>query len=164
LRRIPSPGKQDLLVPLAGTVLQAHFGMPFNVGCCRLDLKGKCSFVYFIRIPSLSSCQENGHLPVQDTLGGIPEPRCVLPMLRQSAPAPGRSQSSEFLHSSGWFCGYLAVVGKEKERMQRTFRLLPLAFAFNISIIKQHQQLKQPTTGHPYIRFTEKTTKGIQYL
>jgi hypothetical protein len=31
---------------------------------------------------------------VQDTLGGVLEPRCLLPMLRQSAPAPGRSLSS----------------------------------------------------------------------
>ena len=61
---------------------------------------------------SLSSGQENGHLPVQDTLGRIPEPRCLLLMLRQSAPAPGRSQSSEFLRSRGWCCGYLAVVSR----------------------------------------------------
>ena len=25
---------------------------------------------------------------MQNTLGGVPEPRCLLPMLRQSAPAP----------------------------------------------------------------------------
>jgi hypothetical protein len=43
---------------------------------------------------SLSSGQENGHLPVQDTLGGVPEPRCLLLMLRQNAPMPGRSLSS----------------------------------------------------------------------
>jgi hypothetical protein len=43
---------------------------------------------------SLSSGQENGHLPVQDTLSGIPEPRCLLLMLRQNAPTPGRSLSS----------------------------------------------------------------------
>jgi hypothetical protein len=61
---------------------------------------------------SLSSGRENGHLPVQDTLGGIPEPRCLLPMLRQRAPVPGRSQSSEFLRSRGWCCGYLLVVSR----------------------------------------------------
>ena len=33
-------------------------------------------------------------------------------LLRQSAPAPGRSQSSEFLRSSAWCCGYLAVVSR----------------------------------------------------
>ena len=31
-------------------------------------------------------------------------------------------------------------------------------------ILIQHQQLKQPTTGHPYNRFTEKTPKGITFL
>jgi hypothetical protein len=46
----------------------------------------------------------------------------------------------------------------------KTFGLLPLAFAFNISILKQHQQLKQPRTRHPYNRFTEKTPKGITFL
>jgi hypothetical protein len=61
---------------------------------------------------SLSSGQENGHLPVQDTLGGILEPRCLLQMLRQSAPAQGRSLSSEFLRSRGWCCGYLEVVSQ----------------------------------------------------
>ena len=61
---------------------------------------------------SLSSGRENGHLPVQDTLGGIPEQRCLLLMLRQSAPALGRSQSSEFLRLCGWCCGYLAVVSR----------------------------------------------------
>jgi len=48
--------------------------------------------------------------------------------------------------------------------MQRPFGLLQLAFAFNISILKQHQQLKQPTTGHPYNRFTEKTPNGNTFL
>jgi hypothetical protein len=42
---------------------------------------------------SLSSGRENGHLPVQDTLGGFSEPRCLLLMLRQNAPKPGRSLS-----------------------------------------------------------------------
>ena len=50
--------------------------------------------------------------PVQNTPGGVPEPRCLLPMLRQSAPTPGRSQSSEFLRFRGWCCGYLAVVSR----------------------------------------------------
>ena len=63
-----------------------------------------------------------------------------------------------------WGLGKLESFGKEIERMQRPFGLLPLAFAFNISILKQHQQLKQPTTGHPYNRFTEKTPKGITFL
>jgi hypothetical protein len=58
--------------------------------------------------------------------------------------------------------GKLESFGKEIER--GPFGLLPLAFAFNISILKQHQQLKQPTTGHPYNRFTEKTPKGITFL
>jgi hypothetical protein len=61
---------------------------------------------------SLSSGQENGQLSVQDTLGRVPELRCLLLMLRQSTPAPGRSQSSEFLRSRGWCCGYLAVVSR----------------------------------------------------
>jgi hypothetical protein len=33
-------------------------------------------------------------MSVQGTLGRVPELRCLLPMIRQSAPAPGRSQSS----------------------------------------------------------------------
>jgi hypothetical protein len=33
-------------------------------------------------------------MSVQGTLGRVPELRCLLPMLRQSAPAPGRSLSS----------------------------------------------------------------------
>ena len=31
---------------------------------------------------------------------------------RQSAPVPGRSQSSEFLRWCGWCCGYLVVVSR----------------------------------------------------
>ena len=60
--------------------------------------------------------------------------------------------------------GKLKSYGKEKERMQRPIGHLSLAFAFDIFILKQHQQLKQPTTGHPYKRFTEKTPKGITFL
>jgi hypothetical protein len=41
-----------------------------------------------------------------------PGTRCLLPMLRQSSPMPGRSQSSEVLRSRGWCCGYLAVVSR----------------------------------------------------
>jgi hypothetical protein len=51
-------------------------------------------------------------MSVQGTLGRVPELRCLLPMLRQSTPALGRSQSSEFLRSRGWCCGYLAVVSR----------------------------------------------------
>ena len=51
-------------------------------------------------------------MSVQGTLGRIPEPRCLLLMLRQSPPAPGRSQSSEFLRWRGWCCGYLVVVSR----------------------------------------------------
>jgi hypothetical protein len=60
--------------------------------------------------------------------------------------------------------GKLKSYGKEKERMQRTTGHLSLAFAINIFIFKQHQELKQPTTGHPYNIFTEKTPKGITFL
>ena len=49
---------------------------------------------------------------VQDTLGRVPELRCLLPMFGQSAPALGRSQSSEFLRSHGWYCGHLAIVSR----------------------------------------------------
>ena len=66
--------------------------------------------------------------------------------------------------NESWGLEELESDGKEKVRMQRPVGLLPLAFAFNISILKQHQQLKQPTTGHPYNRFTEKTPKGITFL
>jgi hypothetical protein len=42
-------------------------------------------------------------MSVQGTLGRVPELRCLLPMLRQSASAPGRSLSS------GWENGHLPV-------------------------------------------------------
>ena len=51
-------------------------------------------------------------MSVKGTLGKVPELRCLLPMLRQSAPAQGGSQSSEFLRSCDWCCGYLVVVSR----------------------------------------------------
>ena len=38
-------------------------------------------------------------MSVQGTLGRVPELRCLLPMLRQSAPAPGKSLSSDWENS-----------------------------------------------------------------
>ena len=55
-------------------------------GCLRSSVVPACPRSFYLLYSVLS--------PMQNTLSGVPEPRCLLPMLRQSTPVPGRSLSS----------------------------------------------------------------------
>jgi hypothetical protein len=68
--------------------------------------------------------------PVQNTLGRVPEPRCLQPMLRQSAPRPGRSLSSAGKVTS--------CLGSEKGAALEALWFPPFPEAFSFCIPYSH--------------------------